>query len=358
MINFLNDYNSPGHPDILRAVTGAATCKYPGYCDDAVSEQAKQKIIALLDGRGCIRARDRYRAGDAHVHFLAGGTQANLTAMSAFLRPHEAVIAAGSSHIQVHETGAIEAAGHRILLTENGAGGAVKCGKLFPDEVRKLCRQHDNEHMVKPRLVYISQSTELGGVYTLQELVDLRRACDENNLLLYMDGARLAIALTAPDGDARLSDVADLCDAFYIGGTKNGLMYGEAMVIINDSLKADFRYIQKQRGGMPAKGFLLGLQFNALFEDDLFYKLAAHANKMAERLRIGLGRSGRRFLVSSRTNQLFPILRISEIEKLEKRFLFERWEAIDDEYAAIRFVTSWNTSEEEVDALLAAIDKE
>ena len=347
MINFMNDYNSPGHPAVLRAVTDAAPEKYPGYGDDAVSERARQKIRSLLGAHS-----------DAEVHFLAGGTQVNLTAMSAFLRPHEAVIAASSAHIQVHETGAIEAAGHRILPADgdfSGFNAEARCGKLCVEDVRAICRLHTNEHMVKPRLVYISQSTELGGVYSLAELNDLRKACDENNLLLYMDGARLAVALTAPGCDSRLPDVAETCDAFYIGGTKNGLLFGEALVIVNDSLKTEFRYIQKQRGGMLAKGFLLGIQFEALFENELFYTLADHANKTAERLRTGLENQGRRFFVRSLTNQIFPILRTRDVERLERDFLFERWETIDDSFTAIRFVTSWNTTEEEVDALLSHI---
>ena len=354
MINFMNDYNSPGHPDILRAVAGAAHCKYPGYGDDPVSEIAKQKIVSLLGGRK-----------DASVHFLAGGTQVNLTAASAFLRPHEAVVAAGTAHVQVHETGAIEATGHRILLADEPISGTGNnrqaanpgCGKLTADGVRRVCKRHAGEHMVKPRLVYISQSTELGGVYSLSELQALRAACDEYGLLLYMDGARLAIALTAPGNDAGLPDIAELCDAFYIGGTKNGLMFGEALVIVNDALNEDFRFMQKQRGGLLAKGFLLGLQFGAIFEDDLFFKLAEHANKMAARLRLGLEKLGLRFYVGSLTNQIFPVLRDGDVKKLEETFFFETWETIEDGYTAVRFVTSWNTTEEDVDALLSAIGK-
>jgi len=390
MINFMNDYNSPGHPDIIKAVADAAREKYPGYGTDAASERARNRIKALL-GAG----------GDADVHFLAGGTQANVTAVSAFLRPHEAVIAADSAHINVHETGGIEAAGHKILLagggsdtagaqvavsgasgagkpgvesgaqgSGSGASGAGKpgvgsgapgtgsgrsgAGKLTAEGVRHICAVHADEHMVKPRLVYISQSTELGGVYTLRELNDLRAVCDEYGLLLYLDGARLAAALVSRVNDAQLGDIAALCDAFYIGGTKNGLLFGEALVIVNDLLKEDFRYLQKQRGGLLAKGFLLGLQFDALFENGLFFTVAGHADAMAERLRSGLEGLGCRFLVNSRTNQIFPIIRTEAVERLASLFLFETWSRVDEHYSSIRFVTSWNTTEDEVDALIEA----
>jgi threonine aldolase len=358
MINFMNDYNSPAHPAIIRAVSDSAGNKYPGYGDDEITGQARMKIKSLLGPDN-----------DADVHFLAGGTQTNLTAVCAFLRPHEAVVAAGSSHIQLHETGAIEATGHRILLTDShtdavthylrhdpAAPYATGGGKLTAGDVRRICGQHGGEHMVKPRLVYISQSTELGGIYSASEICDLRGVCDEYGLLLYMDGARLGAALAAPGNDAGLVEIAALCDAFYIGGTKNGLLFGEALVIMNSALKADFRFIQKQRGCLLAKGFLLGIQFNALFDKGLFFEIAKHAGTMAEKLRIGLERLGCRFFVNSATNQIFPVLHTSVIRKLEESFLFEIWETVDDNNAAIRFVTSWNTTAEEVDALLTAIN--
>ena len=344
MINFMNDYNSPGHPAVLKAIADAAGCKYPGYGTDDVSEAARKKIINIIGGR----------AG-ADVHFLAGGTQTNITATGAFLRPHEAVIAADTAHIQVHETGAIEAAGHRILLAPRTDGPADRnTGKLAAGSVRSVYRMHTDEHMVKPRLVYISQSTELGGVYTLSELKALREVCDDCGLLLYMDGARLGAALVSRANDASLADIADLCDAFYIGGTKNGLLFGEALVIMNDGLKEDFRYMQKQRGGLLAKGFLLGLQFGAIFDGDLFFSIARHADDMAGRLRSGLTCIGCRFRVESATNQLFPVLRRETVDKLKNGFLFEPWGDVDDEYAAIRLVTSWNTTEEEVEAMIEA----
>jgi len=343
MINLMNDYNSPGHPAILKAVTGAANEKFPGYGTDGVCREAKDKIKALL------------KAGDrAEVHFLVGGTQANVTAIGAFLRPHEAVIAPDNAHINVHETGAIEASGHKILLAQaNADNGPAGMGKLTADGIRAICLSHTDEHMVKPRLVYISQSTELGGVYTLSELKGLRRVCDEYGLLLYLDGARLSAALASRRNDAQLPDIASLCDAFYIGGTKNGLLFGEALVIMNESLKSDFRFLQKQRGGLLAKGFLLGLQFDALFTDGLFFDIAGHACKMADKLRSGLEGLGCGFFVNSATNQLFPIFPNHVIKKLAGGFLFEKWAAVDGSRSAIRFVTSWNTTNGEIDELLA-----
>ena len=350
MINFMNDYNSPGHPDVIRAIADASDSKYPGYGTDDVCESARAKIISLLGGQN----------EKANVHFMIGGTQTNLTAIGAFLRPHEAVIAPDSSHIQIHETGAIEAVGHRILIPQVSASARRRSdlvGKITADEVRNICLTHDNEHMVKPRLVYISQSTELGGVYSLSELRELRAACKEFNLLLYIDGARLAAALTSRANDASLPDLASLCDAFYIGGTKNGLLFGEALVIMNPALNEDFRYHLKQRGGLLAKGFLLGLQFLTIFEKDLYFNLAAHANQMAEYLRNGLKKAGVTFFVDSPTNQIFPIIDNNTLERLENNYLFEIWEKIDIKNTAVRFVTSWNTTAEEVEALLSAINR-
>ena len=342
MINFINDYNSPGHPAVIQAIAEAAGVKYPGYGTDDVCNAARQKIASLLGAQN----------SGADVHFLVGGTQTNFTAIGAFLRPHEAVIAPDSSHIQVHETGAIEAVGHRILMPRPNPSAP---GKISAGDVRLICKTHDNEHMVKPRLVYISQSTELGGVYSLAELRALRAACDDCGLLLYVDGARLAAALTSPVNDAALPDLASLCDAFYLGGTKNGLLFGEALVVMNPALKDDFRYHQKQRGGLLAKGFLLGLQFLAIFENDLYFSLAAHANQKAERLRTGLQKLDISFLVDSGTNQIFPILSNETVAALEKNFQFETWAPVDGQNTAVRFVTSWNTTDDEVGALLTAI---
>jgi len=346
MINFMNDYNSPGHPAVLKALTDAADNKYVGYGRDEATKRACDKILALLGGSG------------ASVHFIPGGTQTNLTAIAAFLRPHEAVIAPGTSHINVHETGAIECAGHKILL----AGGELPdmyndAGKLTAEAIEKICRAHTDEHMVKPRLAFISQSTELGTIYRLNEIKQLREACDEFGLLLYMDGARLASALTAPGNDLFLPDIAELCDAFYIGGTKNGLLFGEALVITNAALDVDFRYYIKQRGGLLAKGFLMGLQFDAIMDNGLYFDIARHANEMAARLRSGMEALGYRFRVNSHTNQIFPIISKDVAEMLAQRFLFEVWEAAGAGEVVIRLVASWNTTLREIDEFLCFYEK-
>ena len=241
MIRFTNDYSEGCHPSILEAMAATNTEGNPGYSTDPHSARARRLIQAAI-GRP-----------DADVHILVGGTQTNATAIAAFLRPYEAVIAATSAHICVHETGAIEATGHKCIACP------AADGKLTPAAVRAAVAAHPDEHMVKPRMVYISQTTETGTLYTLAEVQALRAVCDELGLLLYLDGARLAAGLAA--GGPSLPELARLCDAFYIGGTKNGALFGEALVLLNDALKPDFRYNIKQRGGMLAKGWLLGIQF-------------------------------------------------------------------------------------------------
>ena len=229
-------------------------------------------------------------------------------------------------------------------------------GLVSPAEIEKVIRSHTDEHMVKPRLVYISQSTELGTVYTKKQLAELREICDRYNLYLYMDGARLGCGLTAKSCDLTLEDIAQLTDAFYIGGTKNGAMFGEALVILNDALKSDFRYHIKQKGGMLAKGRFLGVQFAALFKDNLYFRLAKNANRTAQKLSEGLKAAGIPLFIDSPTNQIFPVLDNNMIKGLEKEFAFEMWEPIDGTKAAVRFVTSWATSDEEVDALIKAVN--
>jgi threonine aldolase len=330
----LNDYSSPAHPTILNALQAAAGNDYPGYGLDRETEQAKRMIVELI-GRS-----------DADVHFLAGGTQTNLTAIAAFLKPHEAVIAAESSHINMHETGAIEACGHKILL------GKASDGKLNAESVQAVVDFHTDEHMVKPGLVFISQSTELGTVYTKAELAEINAVCAKNGLLLYVDGARLGSALTAPGNDVGPDDLARLADAFYIGGTKNGLLFGEALVILNPRLKSDFRYSVKQRGGLLAKGFLLGIQFNALFRDGLFFALASQANQAAGMLRDALSSIGYEFLPDTTTNQLFPIMDVDTVRRLAETYLFEEWRRLDERRMVIRLVASWATRSKDIEAFL------
>ena len=334
MINLMNDYNQTAHPRVLDAILGASGRRFVGYGTDEVCAEAAGAVRKL-----CGRP-------DAGVHFLVGGTQTNLTAISAFLRPHEAVVAPVSSHIYMHETGAIEAAGHRILNYPSADG------KADIASIRALYEVHDNEHMVKPKLLFISQATERGTVYSRAEMAGLREFCDESGLYLYVDGARLANTLVAESCDLSLEELACFADAFYIGGTKNGLLLGEALVIVNPALQEDFRYLMKQRAAILAKGFLLGLQFRAYFEDGLWLELARHANGMATRLREGLRAAGISLFVDNDTNQVFLFAPKDKMPLLEKSVLFEQWAPEEAAGVPIRFVTSWATTEAEVDAVL------
>ena len=333
-ISLRNDYSEGAHPRLLQALAVASAEINRGYGLDAHSARA----AALI--------RDRL-ARDADVHFLAGGTQTNLVALAAFLRPHEAVIAPASGHIATHETGAIEASGHKVLTV------ATTDGKLSPDLILPCLEGHHSEHMVKPRLVYISNTTEWGTVYNATELQALGAFCRARDLLLYVDGARLASALTTPDNDVDLPLLAAEADAFYIGGTKNGALLGEALVIVNPALRTEFRHVIKQRGAMLAKGMVVGAQFEALFEDGLYFVLATHANVMAERLREVLQQAGVPLAVDSPSNQVFPVLPDAVVERLREQVEFETWERRGDGTTVIRLMTSWATPESAIEAFAA-----
>lgn len=330
MYSFKNDYSEGAHPRILQALVESNFLQEDGYGGD----QFTQKASELL--------RERMGSKDVDIHLLSGGTQTNLTAIAAFLRPHEAAIAASTGHILTHETGAIEATGHKIISVE------TENGKLSPSLIKTVLDLHKDEHMVKPKMVYISNSTEIGSIYTKAELKDLKDFCQEHFLLLYMDGARLGSALCSEESDLKISDLPLLVDAFYIGGTKNGALLGEALVICRDSLKEDFRFHLKQKGALLAKGRLLGIQFYELFRDDLFFELAQHANNMATLLRVGCSNAHLSFLTHSPSNQIFPILPNELIAELQKKYAFYVWEKIDANHSAIRLVTSWATKEEKV----------
>ncbi|WP_458414802.1 threonine aldolase family protein [Schinkia sp. CFF1] len=339
MYSFKNDYSEGAHPRILNALLESNLVQEVGYGNDRYSQKAKEVIKQCLE------------RADVDIHFLTGGTQTNLTALSAFLRPHEAVIAASMGHINTHETGAIEATGHKIIPVN------VADGKLTPTHLQEVLDYHTDEHMVKPKLVYISNSTEIGTIYNKGELEQIHHFCKEHNLILYMDGARLGSALCSEESDLKLSDLPGLVDAFYIGGTKNGALLGEALVICRDSLKEDFRFHMKQKGAILAKGRLLGIQFLELFRDNLFFELATHANKMANILKEEIGKAGFAFLANSPTNQTFPIMPNSLIAKLRDKYAFEIWEKVDSDSTAIRLVTSWATKEEEVVAFIEDLRK-
>ncbi|MCB2291149.1 aminotransferase class I/II-fold pyridoxal phosphate-dependent enzyme [Clostridium sp. CS001] len=330
MYSFKNDYSEGAHPNILRALIETNMQQLEGYGEDKYSLDA----ISLL--------KSKLKCEDVDIHMLCGGTQTNLTVISAFLRPHEAIISANTGHILVHETGAIEATGHKIISVK------VEDGKLKPIHIKEVINEHADEHMVKPKMVFISNPTEIGSIYKKCELEELSGFCRENNLILYIDGARLGSALCSKENDIELSDLPKLVDAFYIGGTKNGALMGEALVICKDSLKEDFRYHIKQKGGLLAKGRLIGIQFLELFKEDIYFDLAKHANRMAELLKIGISDLGYEFLTNSPSNQIFPILPISVIDKLQEKYSFYVWQKIDGDISAIRLVTSWATGEEVV----------
>lgn len=334
--SFKNDYSEGAHPSILERLITTNLQQQTGYGEDEFCNEAKELIKKELKHNSAI-------------HFVSGGTQANLIVISSILKPHQSVIAADTGHIAVHETGAIEATGHKVNTVISTDG------KLTPIHIQSILDLHTDEHMVKPKLVYISNSTEIGSLYKKNELEHLYNYCQDNNLYLFVDGARLASALTSSKSDITLEDMAKYSDIFYIGGTKNGALLGEAIVINNLQLNEDFRYHIKQKGGMLAKGRLIGIQFAELFTNNLFFELGLHANKMAKKLAEGISKKGFQFLTEPSSNQIFPIFPIELIKNLQKDFEFFTWEKIDEKHAAIRLVTSWATIEEKVDEFLDKI---
>ena len=343
MLYFNNDYSEGCHEAILEALARTNYDQTPGYGEDAFCARAAEKIRDLC---GC---------SDCGVHFLVGGTQANFTVIAAALRPYQGVLCADSAHIHVHETGAVEGTGHKCLALP------AREGKITGEQVREAVLAHRNdpsfEHTVQPAMVYISQSTELGTLYSRRELEDLSNTCRELGLYLFLDGARLGYALAAEGNDLTLSEIARLCDVFYIGGTKVGALFGEAVVIPNPEINRDFRYMIKHQGGMLAKGRLLGLQFETLMEDGLYLKIAKHADRLADLLRQQLEALKVPFLVPGVTNQLFPILPDDVLAELSKKYVFCEQERVDDSHRAVRFCTSWATREEAVEALCADLRK-
>lgn len=342
MIYFNCDYNEGAHPKVLERLIATNMEQTPGYGEDGYCEAARAAI------------RERCRAPHAAVHFLVGGTQANAIVIAAALRPHQGVIAAETAHINVHETGAVEAGGHKVLALP------AKDGKLCAEQIAACWNAHVSdgafEHIVQPGMVYLSQPTELGTLYRLQELQAIHAVCRECGLLFYIDGARLGYGLAAPDNDVSLPDLAELTDVFYIGGTKVGALFGEAVVIMNPALQRDFRYIIKQRGGMLAKGRLLGVQFLTLFDGDLYLEISRHADALAEKLKDAFRKKGFSFLVESHTNQIFPILPDAALEELGKKYSYSWQERVDASHSAVRFCTSWATGEDAVETLCRDIE--
>lgn len=331
---FKNDYSEGCHPSILKALTETNLTQQDGYGDDTYSQEAKAFIRSAVD------------QPDAAVHFVSGGTQANLLIAAAALRPYQSLIAADTGHVSVHETGAVEATGHKIETVPSSDG------KLHPENIAHLLKQLGDVHATQPKMVYISNATELGTLYSKAELTALSEYCRENDLYLFMDGARLPVALTGSGNDLSLADIARLVDVFYIGGTKNGALLGEAIVITHRKIQAGFAYHIKQRGAMLAKGRLLGLQFLCLLENNLIFEMAQHANTLARKIANKIHALGFPFLVEPATNQLFPILPYRVIRQLETSCAFYVWTPIDEERAAIRLVTSWATDEQACDAFI------
>ena len=338
MYSFRNDYSEGAHPRVLQALVDTNLTQTCGYGVDPICDEARALIRTLCADP------------DSAVHFLVGGTQTTLTVITALLASDDAVIAAHTGHVNCHETGAIEATGHKVCTAYSPDG------KVTPEMVESVLAIHADgeEHMVAPKLVYISDTTEIGTVYTKAELTALRQCCDTHDLLLFLDGARLGSALTSPENDLTLSDLAALTDVFTIGGTKNGALFGEAVIM---TVPCDhFRWHIKQRGGMLAKGRLLGVQFKALLTDNLYFDIARHANEMALRLRDGFLAQGYEFPVPSPSNQQFPVMTIKAAEKLAAMgFEFQMDHPLDGERCVYRFVTSWATPEHAVDELLAAL---
>ena len=330
MLFFRNDYGQGCIPEILELMNDINYQSNPGYGLDKYCEQAKALIQSHMPDT------------EVDIHFITGGTLTNLTIIKSILRPYEAVIACDSGHISTHETGSIEATGHKVIALQNSDG------KLQASQIEKCFNDHmmTYEHMVYPKMVYISNSTEFGTVYTRDELDQIKKVCDKLGLYLMMDGARLGAALESGI-DYTLNDIAKWCDVFYIGGTKNGALMGEAVVFSNKTLAHNFRFVMKQDGAMMAKGWLLGLQFIGLFNNDAFFKVARHANEMAQRIQSYAYNLGYPFLMKSTTNQIFLNVTLEQYEYLSKVADFEIWDKQDD-VISIRLVTSWHTNEEDV----------
>lgn len=343
MIRFNSDYTEGAHPRILERLIETNMEQTNGYGIDPHCERARALI------------RKACADDTVDVHFLVGGTQTNVTVIDSALKPYQGVLSAVSGHINVHETGAVEAAGHKVLALPSGDG------KITGDQIRDYVKAHYEsdsfEHTVQPKMVYLSNPTELGTIYSKAELTDISNACRENKLYLFLDGARLGYGLCCRENDLTLPDITALTDVFYIGGTKVGALFGEAVVISNDELKPDFRYNIKLHGGMLAKGRLLGIQFETLFEDGLYFEIAGHAARLAEKLRDAFARYDVPFLVDSPTNQQFPILPDELLDVLSRDFAYEYQERIDETHSAVRFCTSWATKEENVEDLIGRIGK-
>ena len=337
---FASDYQEGCHPSILRALAETNLTQTPGYGTDAVCERARGRL------------RDACHAPDAEVWFLSGGTQTNATVIDGALRGYEAVIAAETGHIHGHEAGAVEHGGHKVLTLP------AEHGRLLPETLSAfLARYFADEnlpHTVQPRMVYLSQPTESGTLYSLAALERIAALCRQYGLLLFVDGARLAYALGCPENDVTLPDLARLCDVFYVGGTKCGALLGEA-VVAKPGVLPHFFTVIKQHGGLLAKGRVLGLQFDCLFTDGLYEQLGVHANRMAARLRAILTDAGCELCIPSPTNQVFVRMENERLRRLSDRLVYSFWEQADDTHTVIRLATSWATTDAQLDRLAALL---
>ncbi len=340
MIYFLSDYSLGAHPKVLDALVATNMEHTDGYTDDKFSYECTDMIREMV-GRP-----------DAHVHYFVGGTPTNTITIAAALRPFEGVITPASGHIYVHECGSVEMHGHRVFAAPTADG------KLRPEDVEKVMLHHEDYHCVIPKMVYITHPTENGGLYTKAELEALREVCDKHDLFFYMDGARLGTALTWPGNDVTLKDLGQLLDAFYIGGTKIGALFGEALVLMDDKVNDHFRYMVKRACGLLAKGRLIAVQMKALLEggeDSIYLQMAKHENEMAIKLATAVQEKGYKLWLPHQTNQVFVIVPKEKIAELVQNFMFYVWAPYDEGHDVIRLVTNWNTKEEEIDALLAAL---
>lgn len=338
MLSFECDYNYGAHPKILEKLVSTNMIAQSGYGFDEYSSSAKEKIRVACS------------CPNAEIFFLSGGTQSNAVVIDSLTKPYEGVISADTGHIGTHEAGAIEACGHKVLTLPNHQG------KILADELKSLLEgfysDENYEHMVFPGMVYISHPTEYGTLYSKNELREITAVCNEYDIPLYLDGARLAYGLMSNSTDVTLKDICELCDVFYIGGTKCGTLCGEAVVFTKNNMPKHFLTIVKNHGALSAKGRLSGVQFDALFTDNLYYEIGSHAINLAELLKEGLIKKGYKLFIDSPTNQQFVILENDMMEKLREDVSFSFWEKYDNNHTVVRFATSWATTKNDVKKLL------
>lgn len=339
MLSFESDYTVGAHEKILNRMQEMNMVQQKGYGADQICESAKEKIKKACE------------CEEAQVYFLVGGTQTNSIVISTVLERYEGVVAAQTGHVSIHEAGAIEYTGHKVLeIPEHN-------GKIDAEELsgclKTFWEDGNHEHMVFPGMVYISHPTEYGTLYSLKELGDISKVCREYNIPLYLDGARLGYGLMSTHTDVTLPDIARYCDIFYIGGTKVGALFGEAVVFTKKNMPKYFMTMAKQQGGLLAKGWLLGLQFDTLFKDDLYYEISKNAIDMAELLKEGFKKKGYKFFIDSPTNQQFIIMENEVMERLQSKVAFSFWEKYDENHTIVRFATSWATKKEDIEGVIS-----